>query len=168
MKNNLIVLTVLIFFIGIFYIIDIEGLEDFSNSVSIKNVSIIDKEELKNIKKNRTESQYNLIDIKCKDSEIPYDKNNNVYYFSTKKHYNFDVYYDKKTTIKKIIYKNNITIIAYNKNKYKIYNIRLINLPIVNIDLNNKSNEKNNLISNKNTNGYITIWNENNISIIAF
>ena len=51
MKNNLIVLTVLIFFIGIFYIIDIEGLEDFSNSVSIKNVSIIDKEELKNIKK---------------------------------------------------------------------------------------------------------------------
>ena len=52
MKNNLIVLTVLIFFIGIFYIIDIEGLEDFSNSVSIKNVSIIDKEELKNIKKN--------------------------------------------------------------------------------------------------------------------
>lgn len=165
MKNSLIVLTMLIFFIGIYFLIDIEGLEDLNNSISIENIESINSKYITNIKKNKTESQYNLIDIKCKDIEIPYDKNNNVYYFSTKKHYNFDVYYDRKTTIKKIVSKNNITIIAYNKNKYKIYNIKLINLPIVNIDLNNKSNEKNNLISNKNTNGYISIWNENNIAI---
>ena len=159
MKNRLIVLTTLIFFIGIYFLIDIEGLENLNNSISIENIECISSNDIKNVKKNRKESEYNLIDIKCEDSEIPYDKNNNIYYFSTKKHYNFDVYYDRKTTIKKIVSKNNITIIAYNKNKYKIYNIKLINLPIVNIDLNNKSNEKNNLISNKNTNGYISIWN---------
>ena len=81
MKNRLIILTVIIFFIGIFYIIDIEGLEDFSNSVSIKNVSTIDKKEFQNVKKNREESNYDLIELKYKDMNIPYDINSNRYYF---------------------------------------------------------------------------------------
>ncbi len=165
MKNRLIILTGLIFFIGIFYIIDIEGLEDFSNCISIKNIEYITIEDIKSIKENKKECKYNLIDIKYEDNEIPYDKNNNVYYFSAINNYNFDIYYDKKTIVKKIISKNNIKIVAYNKNKYKIYNIKLINLPIVNINLNNKGNDKNNLISNKNAKGYITIWNENDIAM---
>ena len=66
MKNKLIVLTLLIFFIGICYIIDIEGLEDFSNSVSIKNVSIIDKNEFENIKKNINSAFDKIFDEKSK------------------------------------------------------------------------------------------------------
>ncbi|MDU5920546.1 MAG: CotH kinase family protein [Clostridiales bacterium] len=159
MKNKLIVSTVIIFFIGIFYIIDIEGLEDFSNSVCIKNVSTIDKEELKNIKKNREEAKYDLIEMEYKDQEIPYDKNKDVYYFYyNNNEYNFDVHYSEKTDIKVFSNKNKmLNIIAYNKHKYKTYKIIFSDLPIINISLDDKANKKE-LISEKESYGDITIF----------
>ena len=144
MKNKLIVLTLLIFFIGICYIIDIEGLEDFSNSVSIKNVSIIDKTEFENIKKNREESKYDLIEMEYKNQQIPYDKNKDVYYFYyNDNEYNFNVHYSEKTDIKVLSDKNKmINIIAYNKHRYKTYKIVLSDLPIINISLEDKTKNK--------------------------
>lgn len=161
MKNKVIILTVIIFFIGIFYIIDIEGLEDFSNSVSIKNVSTIDKDEFENIKKNREESNYDLIEMKYKNEKIPYDKKKEVYYFSYNKNgYDFDIYYSENTKVE--VFLNNekiINIISYNKSKYKTYKVVLSDLPILNISLEDK-NEKKEIISDDETYGDITIFDD--------
>lgn len=159
MKNKLIVLTVIIFFIGIFYIIDIEGLEDFSNFVSIKNVSTIDKKEFENIKKNREESKYDLIEMEYKDQQLPYDKNKDVYYFCyNNNEYNFDIHYSEKTDIKVFSDKNKmINIIAYNKHKYKTYKVILSDFSIVNISLEDKTKNKE-LIEEKESYGDVTIF----------
>ena len=45
MKNKLIILTCIIFFIGIFFVFDIEGFEDLNNYMSIKNLKIINNKE---------------------------------------------------------------------------------------------------------------------------
>lgn len=158
MKNKLIVLTLIIFFIGICYIIDIEGLEDFSNSVSIKNVSIIDKNEFENIKKNREESKYDLIEMEYKNQQIPYDKNKDIYYFYYNNgKYDFELHYSEKTDIKVLSDKNKmVNIIAYNKHKYKTYKIVLSDLPIINISLEDKTKNKE-LVSEKESYGDITI-----------
>ena len=159
MKNRLIILTVIIFFIGIFYIIDIEGLEDFSNSVSIKNVSTIDKKEFQN-EKNREESNYDLIELKYKDMNIPYDIKSNRYYFiENKDGNNIEIFYGKKIEIKLIIENNKdlIKIIAYNKTRYKIYNIYISNFPLVNINLSDKTKYEE-LIKKDYSYGEITIW----------
>ena len=159
MKNKLIVLTVLIFFIGIYYIIDIEGLEDFSNSVSIKNVSIIDKNEFENIKKNRKESKYDLIKMEYKTQEIPYDKSKKIYYFYYNRgKYDFELNYSANTDIKVFSDKNKmINIIVYNKYKYKTYKVILSDLPIINISLEDKTKNKE-LISEKGNYGDVTIF----------
>ncbi|ETJ22310.1 MAG: hypothetical protein Q620_VSAC00192G0001, partial [Veillonella sp. DORA_A_3_16_22] len=73
MKNKLIILTCIIFFIGIFFVFDIEGFEDLNNYMSIKNVKIINNKEFENIKNNRSESEYDLLDIKYKNNEVAYD-----------------------------------------------------------------------------------------------
>ena len=82
MKNKLIILTCIIFFIGIFFVFDIEGFEDLNNYMSIKNVKIINNKEFENIKNNRSESEYDLLDIKYKNNEVAYDSDKNIYYIS--------------------------------------------------------------------------------------
>lgn len=160
MKNKLIILTCIIFFIGIFFIFDIEGFENLNNSISIKNVNTINNKEFENIKNNRSESEYDLLDIKYKNNEVPYDSDKNIYYISKYNNgYDFDVFYSNNTNIKsmKVNDKNFIEVIAYNKNKYKVYNICLSEFPIVNINVNNKKNT-NELITNKYTYGDIKIF----------
>lgn len=168
MKNKLIVLTVLIFFIGIYYIIDTEGLEDFSNSVSIKNVSIIDKNEFENIKKNREESKYDLIEMEYKNQKIPYDKSKNIYYFYYNKgKYDFYLHYSEKTDIKVFSDENKlVNIIAYNKQKYKTYKIALSDLPIININLSDKKNNNKELILDKYVYGDIIIFDNKSSMVI--
>lgn len=161
MKNKLIILTCIIFFIGIFFIFDMEGFEDLNNSMSIKNVNTINNKEFENIKNNRLESKYDLIDIKYKNNEIPYDSDKNIYYISKYNNgYDFDVFYSKNTIVKSIKNsdKNLIKVIAYNKNKYKIYNICLSEFPIVNINLNNKKDDKKELISENYVYGNVSIF----------
>lgn len=161
MKNKVIILTVIIFFIGIFFIIDIEGLEDFSNSVSIKNVSTIDKDEFENIKKNREESNYDLVTLKYKSSEIPYDSYKDIYYVSTYSgKYDFNIFYSDNTIIKSVKKNrdNLIKVIAYNKSRYSIYNIQLTNLPVVSIELEDKNKNKKEPISEDYMFGTIKIF----------
>lgn len=159
MKNKLIVLTLIIFFIGIYYIIDIEGLENFSSSVSIKNISIIDKNEFENIKKNREESKYDLIEMEYKNQQIPYDKNKDVYYFYYNNgKYNFELHYSENTDIKVFSDKNKIiNIIAYNNHKYKAYKVVLSDLPIINISLEDKTKNKE-LIDENESYGDVTLF----------
>jgi len=170
MKNKVIILTVIIFFIGIFYIIDIEGLEDFSNSVSIKNVSTIDKEKLQEIKKNRKSSEYDLLKLKYENNDIPYDAKKNIYYICDyKDECSFDLFFSNNTSINYINTNDRIEIIAYNQKKYKIYNVYLTKFPIVNITVSSKKND-NELISQKYTPGQISIFDntekENKLKVI--
>ena len=73
MKNKIFFFTILIFFIGLFFIIDIEGIEDLNNSISIKKVKNISNKEFQEIKKNRREANYDLLNIKYENNEVPYD-----------------------------------------------------------------------------------------------
>lgn len=173
MKNRVIILTVIIFFIGIFYIIDIEGLEDFSNSVSVKNITEIDENELESIKHNRRESKYNLVILKYDGNEIPYDIDKNLYYISTYyKKYNFDIFFSNNTTIQTIKTKDKrlIKLIAYTKNKYNIYNIQLTELPIINIELEDKNKNKEEVISDDYILGNVMIMDntQNNKALNVF
>ncbi|WP_270771804.1 CotH kinase family protein [Intestinibacter bartlettii] len=172
MKNTLIFVTVIIFFAIIFFISDIEGFENLDNSISIKNVKNISEKEFKNIKSNRQESVYDLVNMKYKNNELPHDSKKDAYYIPNyNKEYNFNLFYNKSTTIKSISNneKNLIKIIAYNKNKYKVYNISLTNMPIINIELEDKNN-KNELISDDYTYGKINIFDnktkQNKINIL--
>ena len=172
MKNKLIFVTVIIFFAIIFFISDIEGFENLDNSISIKNVKNISEKEFKNIKSNRQESVYDLVNMKYKNNELPHDSKKDAYYIPNyNKEYNFNLFYNKSTTIKSISNneKNLIKIIAYNKNKYKVYNISLTNMPIINIELEDKNN-KNELISDDYTYGKINIFDnktkQNKINIL--
>ena len=79
MKNRLIILTVFIFFIGIFCIIETEGLEKLDNSISIKDIQSISSQTLRDIKQDRQESNFNLAILKYKKNEIPYDSDNNIF-----------------------------------------------------------------------------------------
>ena len=174
MKNKLIILTCIIFFIGIFFVFDIEGFEDLNNSISIKNVNIINNKEFENIKNNRSESEYDLLDIKYRNNEVPYDSNKNIYYISKYNNgYDFDVFYSNNTNVKsiKVNDKNFIEVIAYNKNKYKVYNICLSEFPIVNINLNNKKNSGSELISKNYTYGNVNIFDnkqyKNKLNVIS-
>ena len=45
MKNKIFFLTIIIFFMGLFFIIDIEGIEDLNNSMSIKDIKNISNKE---------------------------------------------------------------------------------------------------------------------------
>lgn len=160
MKNRLIILTVFIFFIGIFCIIETEGLEKLDNSISIKDIQSISSQTLRDIKQDRQEANFNLAILKYKKNEIPYDSDNNIYYFCTyNKKYNFDVYYSNNTTVKYHFDKENdlIKLITYNKKKYKIYNIQLTKFPVVSIDLENKNKNKDEAISDKYVYGSIKI-----------
>ncbi|MDY4575781.1 MAG: CotH kinase family protein, partial [Intestinibacter sp.] len=126
----------------------------------IKNVSNIDNKEFENIKKNRNETKYDLIDLKYENNEIPYDSNKNVYYISKcDGKEDFDIFYNKNTIVKSVanISENRIKLIAYNKNKYKIYNICLTYFPIINIELYYNDGKKE-LISNNYTYGDISIF----------
>ena len=160
MKNKLIILTGFIFFIIIIFFVEMEGIEDLDNSVSIKNIKTIDENKIKYIKRNRQESKYDLISLEYNKSKIPYDKKNNKYYISKyDKGYDIDIYYNDSTIIRYILSKdkNSIRLIAYNKNKYKVYNVCLSKFPIVSINANNKKNTKE-LITDKYIYGDINIF----------
>lgn len=168
MKNKLIILTVIIFFIGIFFIFDIEGFEDLNNSISIKNVKSIDNEEFENIKNNRNKSEYELVDLKCKNNKIPYDSKKNIYYIpKCGEEYEFDIFYSKNTIVKSIknINEDMIKVIAYNKSKYKVYNICLTSIPVVNIELADKTNKKE-LIENDYVYGDVVIFDNESLKSI--
>lgn len=161
MKNRLIILTVFIFFIGIFCIVETEGLEKLDNCISIKDIQSINSHTIKYIKQNRQEANFNLAMLKYKENEIPYDSDNNIYYFCTyNEKYNFDVYYSDNTTVKYHLDKNNnlIQLIAYNKKKYKVYNIQLTKFPLISIYLEDKNKNKEEPISDNFTFGNIKIF----------
>lgn len=159
MKNKLIFIATITLFAVMLFIYNIEGFEVLNKSKSIKSVDTISNEEFKNIKSTRIESEYDLLNMKYEDNRIPYDKNEDIYYLCKyNEDYNFSIGYSYGTVIKKIV--NNDTkslkIIAYKKNKYKIYNICLTELPIININLADKS-DNNELISKDYTYGDVTI-----------
>lgn len=158
MKNKIFFFTILIFFIGLFFIIDIEGIEDLNNSISIKKVKNISNKEFQEIKKNRREANYDLLNIKYENNEVPYDTEKNTYYicyYNNK--YDFDLFFSDNTIIKTVENKNNIKIIAYNQKKYKTYNISLTKFPIINININGKKKNKE-LITTKYTQGKVNIF----------
>lgn len=159
MKNKLILISMILFMIYMIFIYNVEGFETYNNSTSIKSIDTIGDNDVKSIKGNREESEYDLLKMKYKDTDIPYDKNEGIYYLCKyNENYNFDLYYSKDITIKRIMCYDNdlLKIIAFNKNKYKIYDICLTELPIININLADKSNKKE-LISNDYNYGNVTI-----------
>lgn len=172
MKNKIFFLTIIIFFMGLFFIIDIEGIEDLNNSMSIKHVKNISNKEFQKIKKDRRQANYDLLNIKYKDNEVPYDTGKNTYYicyYDNK--YDFELFFSDNTTIKTVenTNKNNIKIIAYNQKKYKIYDISLTEFPIINIDISGKK-KNNELITTKYTQGKVNIFDniqvENKLNVV--
>ena len=161
MKNKLTIITTVILLVIISFVFYIEGFETFNNSISIKSINNISYEEMKNIKKTRKQSLYDLIEIKYENNRIPYDSNEDIYYFSKyNKEYVFDILYSDNTIVKSISddKKNLLKIIAYNKDKYKIYNICLSEFAIINISLEDKNINKENLISEDYAYGNISIF----------
>ncbi len=172
MKNKIFFLTIIIFFMGLFFIIDIEGIEDLNNSMSIKDVKNISNKEFQKIKKDRRQANYDLLNIKYKNNEVPYDTEKNIYYicyYDNK--YDFELIFNDNTTIKTVenTNKNNIKIIAYNQKKYKIYDISLTEFPIINIDISGKK-KNNELITTKYTQGKVNIFDntqvENKLNVV--
>ena len=156
MKIKIIFLTIIILMIIISFVYNKEGMENLNQVISVNEVDEINKEELNNLVDGKKSVSYNLLKFEYNGVSLPYDEEKDIYYLTVKDVYNFDIYYDNKSSIKKIIYKDRVKIIAYNKYKYKIYNIILTDLPIVNINLNDK-NEYKEIISDEYKEGSVTI-----------
>lgn len=164
MKSKLIFVASITLCLVILFIYNIEGFETFEESKSIQLVENITNEEIKNIKRDKIESKYDLLKIKYKENDIPYDKNSNVYYISKYgKNYDFNLSYSNGINIKKIIDDDkNIRIIAFNRNKYKIYKVCLTEFPVIHITLEDKS--KKNISDNYEYGNIVAFNNKSNIN----
>ena len=103
-------------------------------------------DSIDNIKKDRKESTYNK-DIKINGIKMVYDKDNNIYYLSLPNKKSNELYIlkldiagykyrlvNKNSNIIKIDYKKTYKLILYNNKNYSTINIRITNLPILNIN----------------------------------
>ena len=111
------------------------------------NISILN---LDMIKKSRTLKEDLISELKINGIDTAYDKNNNIYYYnvdSKEEHKNYILKLDLKDGLKYKILNNNFNVIkvdydrvyeivVYNKDFYSKINLKLTNLPIVNIETN--------------------------------
>lgn len=165
MKKKFIVLTILILVAIVFFICNMEGMENLNQVVSINNVETVNQNDIEKLIANKQEASYDLLKFEYDGVSLPYDDEQEKYYFSTNENCDFKVYFDKKTTIKKIISDGNIEIVAYNKHKYKKYDIMLTQFPIVNIELSDKTKKKE-LISDEYIYGNIIIFDNESLKTI--
>lgn len=162
MKKRLFKITIILFFALLLIILQVDNkkCEKVESLNSIKN---IDYNDYRYIIKNRKKAEQKLLNIKYKNIDIPHDNVKDDYYFCKYDNYNFDIYYDSNIHVEKFMVNNNeLRLIAYNKQVYRVYNIVLTKFPIININISSK-NKTSQIISNNYSYGNITLFENNEI-----
>ena len=162
MKHKFIILTIFIACFIVYFIFDYEGMENLNNDISIESINKVEKSQVNDIKSKRKSCNYDLVNLKYKNTNIAYDKETNQYFFPRSNgDYKFNVFYSDKTIVKKISEENSkIELIAYNKTKFRVYTIILTDLPIISIENDNKDPDV--PVTERYSTGLVTIFNNKN------